>query len=253
MASPDMALPDLASLALEAAGGLDRWRTAAKVRCWLTMRGPTWEQVGQPTLLDGIDVEVELRQQRTVFTGITGPRTRGVYTPDRVSIEDPDGTVLRERDRPRESFPPHDGHTRWDELHALYFGGYAMWNYLSTPYLLTRPGMASEELAPAEANGERWRRLGVSFPDDVVTHSSPQVWYYDESGRQRRLDYAPQVLGSRPAAHLTDAHRTVAGLVVPTHRYVFPRLHGGRLGSEPIIIVDLSDIVVEVDDEPEPR
>jgi hypothetical protein len=242
-----MTQPNLPGLALEAAGGLDRWRRASKVRARLRMRGPTWDQVGQPTLLDGVDIEVDLREQRTTFADVTGPGSRGVYTPDRVSIEDRNG--LRERGNPRESFPARDQRTRWDELHALYFAGYGMWNYLSTPYLLTRPGMATEELAPAEVDGQRWRRLLVSFPDDVVTHSSPQVWYYDEAGRQRRLDYAPYVMGGRAAAHITEAHRTVDGLVFPTHRYVLRRLDDGRLGTEPIIRVDLSDLAVEFDDE----
>lgn len=114
---------------------------------------------------------------------------------------------------------PRDDHARWDELHALHFAGYGMWNYLSTPYLLARHGMAVEELTPAEVDGQRWRRLLVSFPDNVVTHGSPQVWYYDEAGQQRRLDYAPYIMGSRPAAHITEAHRTVDGPVFPTHRY----------------------------------
>jgi hypothetical protein len=41
--------------------------------------------------------------------------------------------------------------------------------------------------------------------------------------RGQAVDYAPYVLGGRPAAHLTEAHRAVSGLVFPTHRYVLPR------------------------------
>lgn len=242
----------LVDLALAAGGGLDRWRKARKIRARLDMRGPTWDQVGQPTILAGVDVEVDVREQRTVFTGFTGPGLRGVYTPNRVTIEDQDGTVVRERDNPRESYPPRDGQNRWDELHALYFGGYGMWNYLTTPYLLTRPGIQTEELESAEVNGERWRRLRVTFPDGITTHSSPQVWYYDRSGLQRRLDYAPYVLGSRPAAHHTEAHRTVSGLVFPTHRAVLRRLDGGRVGTDPIIVVDLGDLAVEFEDRTTP-
>ncbi|MET9002842.1 hypothetical protein [Amycolatopsis sp. NPDC004169] len=107
-----------------------------------------------------------------------------------MSIEDHNG--LRERATPRASFSPRDEHTRWDELHALYFAGYGM----------------------------------------------------------RRLDYAPDVLGSRPAAHFTEAHRTVAGLVFPTRRYVLRRFDEGRLGTEPTILVGLSDLAVEFGDNP---
>lgn len=238
----------LAGLALAAAGGRDRWRRATAVRGRLNMRGPTWDRVGQPTLLDGIDIEVDLREQRTVFTGFTGPGRRGIYTPHRVTVEDPDGGLLRERDNPRQASLSHDERTHWDELHALYFAGYGMWNYLSSPYLLTWPGIETGELEPVEVNGEPLRRLQVRFPDSIPTHSSPQIWYYTESGLLRRLDYAPAVLGGRLAAHHTEAHRTVSGLVFPTHRYVLRRFADGGLGADPVIIVDFSDLSVEFEE-----
>jgi hypothetical protein len=242
----------LVDLALAAAGGFDRWARARKVRARLSMRGSAWDQVGQPAILDGVDVEVDLREQRTVFDDFTGAGLRGVYTPRRVSVEDEGGVVLLERGNPRASFPPRDMNTRWDDLHALYFGGYGVWNYLNTPRLLTRPGVRTEELQPELVDGERWRRLQVTFPDHLITHSSPQIWYYDESGLQRRLDYAPYVMGNRAAAHYTQAHRTVSGLVFPTHRYVLPRFDDGHLGPDPIIVADFSDLSIEFDDESGP-
>ncbi|QIQ01038.1 hypothetical protein [Streptomyces liangshanensis] len=238
----------LVRLALSAAGGAERWSRTRTVRGRLRMRGPTWDRVGQPGILDGVGVEVDLRQQRTVFTGFTGPARRGVYTPDRVTVEQADGTALLTRDQPRKAYPVFEAHARWDALHALHFAGYGLWNYLTAPLLLTVPGVGTEELDPVEVNGERWRRLRVTFPESVVTHSSPQTWYFGEDGTQRRLDYAPHALGGLPAAHLTEAHRSVSGLVFPTHRYVLPRPPGGPLGSTPVITVDLDDLTVEFDD-----
>lgn len=160
-------------------------------------------------------------------------------------MKDQDGTVLQVRDNPRESYPPPKNDTRWDDLHALYFGGYAIWNYLTSPYLLTLPGVQTEELTPYQADGERWRRLRVIFPPPIATYSTEQVFYFDESGLQRRVDYAPYVMGNRPAAHYTEAHRTVSGLVFPTHRSVLPVLDGRRPGPTPIIVVDFSAITVD--------
>lgn len=234
----------LLELALDASGGLDRWQRATRVRAWLRMSGPTWTAVGQPTILAGIAVEVDARRQHTVFRDFTGPGRRGVFTPDRVTVEDADGTVLRQRDNPRASYPPRRADTRWDELHALYFAGYAIGNYLTTPYLLTWPGVRTEELTPHQAKGEQWRRLRVSFPPDIAVHCAEQVFYFDESGRQRRVDYAPQVLGDRPAAHITEAHQSVSGLVFPTHRYVLP-VQDGQPGPDPTITLDFSDIAVD--------
>lgn len=154
------------------------------------MTGPTFVAAGQEKTLVGVDVAVSVHEQRTVATG--------------------DGAV---RDAPREPFP-----SRWDALHTLYFGGYGLWNYLTTPYLLTLPGVRTEELPG--------RRLRVVFPPRIATHSAEQVFYFDEAGLQRRVDYAPYVLGSRSAAHYTEAHKTVSGLVFPTHRHVLPIVDG---------------------------
>jgi hypothetical protein len=50
-------------------------------------------------------------------------------------------------------------------------------------------------------------------------------------------------MGDRAAAHCTEGHRTVSGLVFPTRRCVLPMLDG-RLGATPIITIDLGDITV---------
>ena len=42
-----------------------------------------------------------------------------------------------------------------------------MWTYLNTPFLLVRPGVESEEVAPWQEAGETWRRLKVRFPSDI--------------------------------------------------------------------------------------
>ncbi|GII57309.1 hypothetical protein Pth03_56980 [Planotetraspora thailandica] len=239
--------PGLLDLVLEAHGGIERWSKAKTIRARLNMGGPTWTALGQEKIFAGLDVAVEVNEQRTVFTGFTGPGLRGVYTPDHVAIEDQHGTVLQERHAPREAYPDRDGDARWDPLHALYFGGYGMWNYLTAPYLLTLPGVHTEELEPRQVDGERWRRLGVTFPRHIATHSTEQTFHYDESGLQRRVDYAPYVMGNRPAHHYTEAHRTVSGLVFPTHRYVLP-VEDGHPGHAPIIIVDFTDIAVDFAD-----
>lgn len=243
--------PGLVDVVLKAHGGRERWSLARTVRARLRMVGPLWTALGQEKTFDGIDVAVDVQRQRTVFTGFTGPGRHGVYTPDRVTVQDADGTVLEERRSPRESFPARAPGVHWDSLHALYFAGYGMWNYLTQPYLLTLSGIRTAELEPWHADGSEWRRLRVTFPPHIATHSTEQTFHYDAHGRQRRVDYAPAVLGGLPAAHHTEAHRTVSGLVFPTHRYVLP-VRDGRPGPEPIIVLDLSDITVDFTEQPQP-
>ncbi|MEU3983359.1 hypothetical protein AB0F77_25270 [Streptomyces sp. NPDC026672] len=237
-------MTDLLDFVLEAHGGLKRWSDTTTIRAKLDMGGPSWASRGQDGILSGVGVTVDLHRQHLVFTGFTGPGLRGVFTPDRVAVEDEDGAVLMERHTPRDAYAGHDRTTAWDPLHALYFGGYGMWNYLTAPYLLTLPGVRTEELDPWQEADERWRRLHVTFPSYIATHSTEQTFYYDASGLLRRQDYRPFVMGGRPAVHRVEAHRTVSGLVFPTHRYVLPVVDGNVLPS-PIITVDLADIGIE--------
>jgi len=63
---------------------------------------------------------------------------RWIFTPNRVWIERRDGTVVEERFEPRASFAGHVRETPWDRLHLTYFLGYAIWNYLTAPFLFAR-------------------------------------------------------------------------------------------------------------------
>ena len=63
----------------------------------------------------------------------------------------------------------------WDLLDILYFGTYAIWTYISTPFVFLREGYELSELELWEERGERWRRLAVRFPDGLQTHSREQV------------------------------------------------------------------------------
>jgi hypothetical protein len=188
---------------------------------------------------------VDVQQQRLVYEGFTGPGLRGTFTPGRVAIERHDGEVVAERGSPRQAFAGHGPDTPWDQLHVLYFAGYAMWNYLTAPYLLTRPGVVVEELEPWEEGGENWRRLRATFPEDVATHARQQVFYYNTAGLLRRHDYAAEVLGGTPAAHFCDKHVKASGLVFPTHRYVVRVQDDGRaLPGPALVTIDLSDVAV---------
>ncbi|MGI5414086.1 hypothetical protein ACQEV9_45790 [Streptomyces chartreusis] len=229
---------------VEAHGGFQRWYEITVIRAAVSINGPMWGRRGQEGILSQVGITAHVHQQHLVFTDFTAPGLRGVYTPRRVAVEDLDGNVLIERHTPREAYKGQTLASTWDVLHALYFAGYSMWNYLTTPYLLTHPDVTTEELEPWQPSGERWRRLKAVFPPRIATHSAEQIFSYDESGLLRRHDYAPYVMGDRPVAHRTEAHRTISGLVFPSYRYVLP-LVDGRLAPDPVITVDLIDITVD--------
>jgi hypothetical protein len=54
-----------------------------------------------------------------------------------------------------------------------------------------------------QENGQTWRALAVTFPDTISTHSTEQIFYFDATGKQQRLDYQPAVNGNTPVAQYT--------------------------------------------------
>ncbi|WP_432841038.1 hypothetical protein [Dactylosporangium sp. CA-092794] len=241
-------MSDLLDLALVAHGGLEHWRQTTTIRVNAEVGGLAFQKRKQEAIFAHTDLTLDVQRQHGVFADFTGPGRKGVYTPDRVAIEDSDGTVLRERQSPRDAFAGLNQSSAWDQLHALYFGGYALWNYLTAPYLLTLPGVQAEEVHPWQEAGERWRRLQVTFPPSIATHCPEQTFYYDESGLLCRHDYRVDIQGNAPglAAHYVGAHRTVSGLVFPTHRYVVPVAQDGTsLPGPTLISIDLTDIAID--------
>src|ERR687891_112419 len=73
-----------------------------------------------------------------------------------------------------------------------------------------------------------------------------QVFYFDDAGLLRRLDYAVEILGvPPPVAHLTDEHREHSGLVVPTRRRVYFQGEDGVPNTEHALVeLDISEVTV---------
>jgi hypothetical protein len=232
---------DLLDLTVEAHGGLARWNTLSRARAHVSAGGGLWKLKHQEGVLAETTVTVELDRQWTSHEPFAEPGLRSVFTPDHVAVESTDGHVVEERDRPREAFVGHTRDTPWDHLHVVYFAGYAMWTYLTTPFVFTRPGFEVREIEPWEEDGETWRRLEVTFPDHIATHCPTQVFHIDDRGLIRRHDYTAEVVAGGPAAHYSSEHISVDGIVVPTRRRVHPVDRDGR--SRP----DLTMVSLDLD------
>jgi hypothetical protein len=118
-----------------------------------------------------------------------------------------------------------------------------MWTYLTSPFTFTLPGYEVEEMEPWRENGETWRRLQVTFPPDIATHSKVQTFYIDKDGLIRRHDYDVEISGGTPAVHYLSDHTEVSGIIVPTKRLVYIRQPDLSPLKEPLIVsIQLSDI-----------
>lgn len=156
-----------------------------------------------------------------------------------------DGQVIEQRESPRQAFKGHTLTTPWDALHLIYFSGYAMWTYLTTPFLFKLPGVQTEEIEPWEEDGEVWRRLKVTFPDGFHTHSREQVFYFDANGLLQRHDYSVDVIGGTTSANYALEPKTFGGIVYPTKRRVYTAGPDNRpLRDRVVLSIDIHSIDV---------
>ena len=216
---------ELAQRAVDAHGGMDLWEGAAEIRIELSSGGLAFASKLQGSAVRGTQVRISTTEQRVSFEGFPTKGRRGVLEPGgSVQIETNAGEILERREDPRSLFSDLRHRIRWDKMDILYFGTCAIWTYLSTPFVLASDGYELSELGPWEEDGELWERLGVRFPSSIHTHSAEQVFYIDSQGLIRRHDYTAEPIGSwARAAHFCTEHKTFDGLVVATHRRVYPR------------------------------
>ena len=174
-----------------------------------------------------------------------GQDKRSVFEPNRVEMQRRDGTVVATRDDPEASFRGQEQFTPWDDLHVAYFSGEAFYTYINTPFLFTYEEFSSEEIAPIQADGETWRRLKVTFPDSVKSHTQIQTFCFGPDGLLRRHDYNVDILGVAPGFNYASDYREVDGIVFPTKRRVYAHEIESQLVQEPLLVnIDMGEITL---------
>jgi len=156
--------------ALEAHGGAARWQEAKRVRARARSGGFLLRTHVPGNRFADYSLTVDLDEPRAVMNPFPEPGVRGVFDRGEARLEREGGEVVAFRKDPRSAFFGRSGlrrNIRWDALDATYFAGYAMWNYLSFPLLLTRPGVEVREVAPWRSGGVELRRLEVDFPEEI--------------------------------------------------------------------------------------
>ena len=229
-------MTDLLDLAVAAHGGLERWNTLGTVTLGLSVGGALWDLKGQTGLFAKATYEADIHKQRATLGCFGSPGRRVRFMPDLLILEGEEGEVIDVRNDPRSAFAGHVTETPWDRFHAAYFHGYALWTYLTQPFLYTYPGFAVEEIEPWEEHGEIWRKLKVTFPDTIASHTRAQVSYFGPDGLLRRHDYAVDVLGGATGAHYIDDYRDHDGILMPHRRRVYPLGAENRKIPESVLV-----------------
>jgi hypothetical protein len=227
---------DLLEMAVEAHGGIRRWNEFNTLRAELSIGGAIWEVKQQPGLLSDKTFEIQTKQERLSITPFSSPGQSAVFVPSRQTLETSDGTIVESRDDPEASFAGQVRETPWDKFHVAFFASEALWTYLTLPFLYTYPGFACEEVDPWEENGEQWRRLKVTFPDRIVSHSKTQITHFGPDGLMRRHDYTVDILGGATGANYSTNYRNFQGLMMPTTRRIYAYDEAMQKVPEPLLV-----------------
>jgi hypothetical protein len=90
-----------------------------------------------------------------------------------------------------------------------------------------------------------WRRLKVTFPDHIKSHTREQISCFGSDGLLRRQDYTVDILGGAPGLNYASDYREVDGIVIPTKRRIYGWEGDYQLVPEPLLIaIDMGEITI---------
>ncbi len=236
----------LLNKAIEAHGGLRLWQSIKEIVVQIRCGGVALPLRFKFGTFKSYEGRISTTKPHIIFSPFAGKEKRGVFSGNTVHIESDKGQVLAERINAKTAFSSFRHKFYWDNLDALYFGGYAIWNYFSLPFLLLHKGFEIQEIDPWKENDQTWRRLKVFFPPDIPTHCREQVFYFNPEGLLMRLDYTAEVFGEwAKAAHYCKGQKNFSGLIVPTSRQVLPRKDDGSPRSFPTLVwIEVDQVVL---------
>ena len=183
---------------LNAHGGAQHWQSVSAIRASGRIGGLLPKRF-PGNKLARFTVEVGVAEECTVLRDFPRVGQHAVFDHGDVRIETGDGEPLASRTNPRSAFFGLSGirrNIRWDPLDVAYFAGYAFWNYLTAPLLLTHKDIAIAEGQPWQESGQHWRRLQATFPPQIDTHCRQQTFYVDTAGLIRRHDFVAEPVGA---------------------------------------------------------
>jgi hypothetical protein len=235
---------ELLNLAVKAHGGLERWNNVKAIKVAASITGGIWYVKGKGDFLKNVILTTETRKEH-VTVDFPGQDKRAIFQPNRIVIETVDGKTIEARDNPEKSFEGQERETPWDDIHVTYFVGEAMWTYLNTPFLYTYEGFVTEEIPSIQVEGEIWRRLKVTFPDNVKSHTREQISCFGPDGLLRRHDYTVDILGGATGLNYAADYRDVDGIIVPARRRVYAYEGDYQPVKEPLLVaIDMGEITL---------
>jgi len=237
-------MKDLLESAIAAHGGIDRWSQVTAITVNASVTGALFHVKGKPDALKDVRFEADTKRQLLTMDYV-GQDKQSVFEPSRVVIQRRDGELIDARDEPEGSFGGHQLETPWDDIHLAYFTGEALWTYLNVPFLYSWPGFTTEEITPIEVDGETWRRLTVTFPEHVKSHTREQISCFGPDGLLRRHDFTIDILGGATGMLYATDNRNVDGIIIPTTRRGYAWQGDYQRIPEPLLVaIDMGEITM---------
>jgi hypothetical protein len=235
---------DLLESAVAAHGGMDRWNQLTAITVTASITGALFHVKGNPDAVK--DVRSEANTKRQLLTmDYVGQDKQSVFEASRVVIQRRDGAQIDARDEPERSFDGHQLETPWDDIHLAYFTAEALWTYLNMPFLYTWPGFTTEEIDAIEVEGETWRRLNVTFPEHIKSHTREQISCFGPDGLLRRHDFTIDILGGAPGMLYATDYRNVDGINIPATRRGYAWQGDYQRIPEPLLVaIDMGEITI---------
>ena len=98
-------------------------------------------------------------------------------------------------------------------------------------------------------NGEIWRRLKITFPDNIKSHTREQISCFGPDGLLRRHDYTVDILGGATGLNYASEYRDVGGIIIPTKRRIYAYEGDYQPVMEPLLVkIDMSEVTLVNDD-----
>ena len=241
-----MKTQDLIDDIMEAHGGRTRWRKLEVIVASLSSGGFALTSKLQPFAFRNLKISVNPHERRVVFKNFCHEGRRGIWTPTHVQIRDENDTLVWERQDPRAQFGSLAKRLHWDKLDILYFAGYALWNYLSFPFILDLVGVSVTQQPPL--NDRSSNRLVATLDPCIPTHSSTQSFHINTKRQLVQHDYTAEVLGSwAHAANCCLASEQVGGFRFYTRRAVYPLMGQQTVLPFPTLVwIKLDDVNVRM-------
>ena len=143
---------ELLEKAWAAHGGLDHWNSFDRVHATIVFEMKQTPQDSTPR-----EMRVATKYEWASVTPFGSADQHTDFTPNRIAIERSGGTVVNARLHPAEHAEGKSMDAAWDALDRAYFNGYALWTYLTTPFLLPCRDFARRRSLP----GRKGRKPGA--------------------------------------------------------------------------------------------